>query len=400
MPTIGIVANEVSGDLLGAAVLKELRLRIPAARFVGVAGPRMQAAGCETLVDMERLSVMGLTEVVRHLPELLRIRRDLARRFLTDRPDVFIGVDAPDFNLGLEWRLRSAGIRTVHLVSPTVWAWRAGRVKGIRRAVDLMLCIFPFEEEFLLRHGVPARYVGHPLADEIPLAVDRVAARLALGLPAEGQVVAILPGSRAGEVESLASPFLQAARRCHQLRPGLRFATPLVNARLRRTFEAALARDAPGLPIHLVDGRSREVLAASNVVLTASGTATLEGLLHKRPMVVGYRVHPLTYHLVRWLRLIKVPHVAMANLLVGRALAPELIQGRCRPELLAAAVLAFLDDPARVAQIEAEYTRVHEGMRHQAARQAASAVIDLMGTEVSGRSKESSESAARRGTLG
>ena len=188
MRTIGIVANEVSGDMLGAAVVRELRLRMPDARFVGVAGPRMQQAGCETLVDMERLSVMGLTEVIRHLRELLRIRRELARHFLDHRPDVFIGVDAPDFNLGLERQLRSAGIRTVHLVAPTVWAWRAGRVKGIRRAVDLMLCIFPFEEEFLLRHGIPARYVGHPLADEIPLRVDRAAARVALGLPAEGQV--------------------------------------------------------------------------------------------------------------------------------------------------------------------------------------------------------------------
>jgi len=378
MPTIGIVANEVSGDLLGAALVRALRLRLPGARFVGVAGPRMQAAGCETLVDLERLSVMGLTEVVGHLPELLRIRRDLKRHFLRYRPDVFIGVDAPDFNLGLERRLRSAGIRTVHLVSPTVWAWRGGRVKDIRSAVDLMLCIFPFEEEYLLAHGVPARYVGHPLADEIPLRVDRGAARLALGLPADAQVIAILPGSRAGEVKRLAGPFLQAARRCHAQRPALRFAAPLVNARLRGLFEAALAREAPGLPMRLVDGRSREVLAASDVVLTASGTATLEGLLLKRPMVVGYRVHPLTYHLVKWLRLVKVPHVAMANLLVGRALAPELIQDRCRADLLAPALLAFLDDPLRVAEIEAEYTRVHEGMRHGAADQAAAAVIDLM----------------------
>jgi lipid-A-disaccharide synthase len=379
MPTIGIVANEASGDMLAAALVRELRLRLPDARYVGVAGPRMQEAGCETLVDMERLSVMGLTEVIGHLRELLGIRRDLVRYFLGHRPDIFIGVDAPDFNLGLERRLRAAGIRTVHLVSPTVWAWRAGRVKGIRRAVDLMLCIFPFEVEFLLHHGVPARYVGHPLADEIPLAVDQAAARVALGLPAEGQVIAILPGSRAGEVENLAPPFLQAALRCHRERPALRFATPLVNARLRGIFEAALAREAPGLPITLVDGRSREVLAAADLVLTASGTATLEGLLLKRPMVVGYRVHPLTYHLVKQLRLVKVPYVAMANLLVGRGLAPEFLQGRCRPDLLASALLGLLDDPARVAEIKAEYTRVHEGMRHNAAAQAATAVLELIG---------------------
>jgi lipid-A-disaccharide synthase len=379
MLTVGIVANEASGDILGASVVRELRRRVPQAHFVGVAGPRMQEAGCTTLLDMERLSVMGLTEVLGHLRELLGIRRDLAAHFLANRPDVFIGVDAPDFNLGLERQLRLAGIPTVHLVSPTVWAWRAGRVKGIRRAVDLLLCIFPFEEEFLLRHGVPARYVGHPLADEIPLAVDRAAARTALGLPAEGQVVAILPGSRAGEVENLAGAFLQTAQACHEQRPGLRFVTPLVNARLRRIFEATLAREAPGLPITLVDGRSREVLAAADVALTASGTATLEGLLLKCPMVVGYRVHYLTYQLVKQLRMVKVPYVAMANLLVGRGLAPEFLQGRCRAELLAPALLALLDDHTRVAEIRAEYTQVHAGMRHNAAQQAANAVLELIG---------------------
>jgi lipid-A-disaccharide synthase len=378
MLTIGIVANEPSGDILGAALLRELRVQVADVRFVGVAGPRMQEIGCETLIDMERLSVMGLTEVLGHLRELLAIRRDLVGHFLQHRPDAFIGVDAPDFNLGLERQLRAAAIPTVHLVSPTVWAWRPGRVKAIRRAVDLMLCIFPFEEQLLLREGVSARYVGHPLADEIPLRVDRSAARLALGIPVDGQLIAILPGSRTGEVESLAQPFVQAALRCHRERPALRFATPLVNARLRRIFEAVLAREAPDLPITLVDGRSREVMAAADVVLTASGTATLEGLLLKRPMVVGYRVHPLTYHLVKQLRLVKVPYVAMANLLVGRALAPELLQGRCRPDLLAPAVLAFLDDPAGVAKVQSEYMRMHVGMRHNAARQAATAVLDLI----------------------
>jgi lipid-A-disaccharide synthase len=381
MLTIGIVANEASGDILGAAVLRELRRRRPDARFVGVAGPQMQAVGCESLVDMERLSVMGLTEVIGHLRELLGIRRDLIRYFLDHRPDLVIGVDAPDFNLGLERRLRCAGIRTAHLVSPTVWAWRAGRVKGIRRAVDLMLCIYPFEEAFLLKHGVPARYVGHPLADDNPLKVDQGAARVALGLPVEGEVMAILPGSRTGEVESLAGTFLQAAWRCHQARPGLRFLAPLVNTKLREMFQASLEREAPGLPITLVDGRSREVLAAADVALTASGTATLEGLLLKRPMVVGYKVHRITYHLVKQLRLIKVPFVAMANLLVGRALAPEFLQGRCTAELLAPALLALLDDPDRVAEIQANYARVHEGMRHNAAQQAANAILELIGAE-------------------
>jgi lipid-A-disaccharide synthase len=381
---VGIVANEVSGDILGASLVREIAAQVPGARFVGVAGPRMLAAGCETLFPMERLSVMGLTEVLAHLWELLGLRRTLARWFFANPPDLFIGVDAPDFNLGLERRLRQAGIPTVHLVSPTVWAWRPGRVKGIRRAVDLMLCVFPFEADFLRRHGVAAHYVGHPLADQIPLEVDQAAARAALGLPEAGPLVALLPGSRMGEMERLAAPFIATAARLHQARPDLRFAVPLVSERLRARFVGELNRVAPDLPLTLVDGRGREVMAAADCVLTASGTATLECLLLKRPMVVGYRVHPLTYHLVKQLGLVKVPHVAMANLLAGRELAPEFLQGRCRPELLAPAVLAFLDDPARVAEITAEYGRIHAGMRHDAAREAARAVLQLIGRTPAG----------------
>jgi lipid-A-disaccharide synthase len=376
---VGIVANEASGDILGAALVSALHALVPGARFVGVAGPRMIEAGCETLLPMERLSVMGITEVLGHLPGLLRARRQIVNHFKADPPDVFIGVDAPDFNLGAERRLRESGITTVHLVSPTVWAWRPGRVKGIRRSVDLMLCVFPFEESFLRQHGVPARFVGHPLADQIPLEVDREAARAELGLPAEGPVVAILPGSRAGEMERLAVPFVESALRCLEAKPGLQFAVPLVNPGLRAQFEAVLQRLAPALPVTLVDGRSRSVIAASDCVLTASGTATLETLLLKRPMVVGYRVHPLTYHLVKGLGLVKVPYVAMANLLAGRELAPEFLQDRCRPELLAPALLGLLDDPHRCSAIAAEYARIHAGMRHDAAREAALAVLGLIG---------------------
>ncbi len=377
--TVGIVANEPSGDILGASVVRAIKGLVPGARFVGVAGPHMQAAGCESLLPLEQLSVMGLVEVMRHLRELLRIRRDLARFFLDLRPDVFIGVDAPDFNLGLETRLRRAGIRTVHLVSPTVWAWRSGRVKGIRRAVDLMLSIFPFEEEFLRDHGIPVRYVGHPLADEIPFDVDRAQARASLGLAAEGAVVAILPGSRASEVRALAAPFLQAARRSQELRPGLRFAAPLVNPTLRAIFTEVLAREAPDLPIVLVDGRSRDVIAASDCVLTASGTATLETLLLGRPMVVGYRVNELTYRLIRGLGLVKVPFIAMANLLAEAELAPEFVQDRCRPELLAPAILDFLDRPERVREIQVRYAEIHRQLRRDAGREAALAVLDLVG---------------------
>lgn len=376
---IGIVANEVSGDILGAALATEIRALAPDVRFDGVAGPRMLQAGCETLFPMERLSVMGLTEVLGHLRELLGLRKRLFRHFSSDPPDCFIGVDAPDFNLGLERRLRERGILTVHLVSPTVWAWRPGRVKGIRRAVDLMLCVFPFEEDFLRAHGVPARFIGHPLADQIPLEIDQASARAALDLPAEGMVVAILPGSRAGEMDRLAEPFIETAKRLLGERPDLRFLVPLVNAGLRERFESELARLAPDLPMLLVDGQSRTVLSAADCVLTASGTATLEALLHKRPMVVGYRVHPLTYQLAKHLRLLKVPHVAMANLLAGRELASELLQERCRPDLLAAQVLALIDDPARRAEIASEYARIHAEMRHDAAAAGARAVLELLG---------------------
>lgn len=377
-PVIGIVANEPSGDQLGASIVRALQARLPDARFVGVAGPKMLAEGCETLMPMERLSVMGLFEVLKVLPELLRLRRRLLRYFTANPPDVFIGIDAPDFNLGLETRLRRAGIRTVHMVSPTVWAWRPGRVKSIRRAVDLMLSIFPFEEAFLREHAVPARYVGHPLADEIPLQVDAAKARFGLGLPADGKLVALLPGSRMSEVSRLAVPMLETALRCHLERPGLGFVVPLVSDALYREFDARRREIAPGIDMRLLHGRSREAIAAADCVLTASGTATLETLLLKRPMLVAYRVHALTYRLVIALKLVKVPYAAMANLLAGRELAPEFLQARCTAELMAPALLALLDDAPRRAAISVEYERIHRRLRQDAARQAADAVLDLL----------------------
>ncbi len=376
---IGIVANEPSGDWLGAAILGGLKARVPDARFVGVAGPQMQAAGCESLMPMERLSIMGLTEVLRHLGELLHIRRELTRSLLDWRPDVLIGVDAPDFNLGLERRLRRAGIPTVHLVSPTVWAWRAGRVRTIRRSVDLLLSIFPFEEEFLRQRGIPVRYIGHPLADEIPLQTDPVPARVRLGLPSQGPLLALLPGSRVSEMRLLAGPFLQTARWCLERRPGLHFAVPLVTPALRELFTAILQREAPDLPITLVDRRGRNVIAAADCVLTASGTATMETLLIKRPMVVGYRMSPITYHLLRDLNLVKVPYAAMANLLVGRELAPEFIQDRCRADLMGPAVLGLLEDRDRVDEIRSVYHEIHGRLRRDAGREAAAAVLELIG---------------------
>lgn len=387
---IGIVANEPSGDQLGALLVRALRERRPELRFVGVAGPRMQAQGCESLLPMERLSVMGLVEVLRVLPDLLRARRELVAELKRRAPLVAIGVDAPDFNLGLERRLRSAGIPTVHLVSPTVWAWRPGRVKAIRRAVDLMLSIFPFEAEFLRRHRVDVEYVGHPLADEFPLEVDRAAARRTLGFAlvesgsapsasvSEETLIALLPGSRRSEVERLGRPLLETAQWLHARRPAVRFLAPMVSPRLRAGFEALHADLAPELPLELVDGQSREVIAAADCVLTASGTATLETLLLKRPMVVVYRLHWLTYRLVTLLRLIKVRYAAMANLLVGRELAPEFLQERCRAELIGPALLALLDDPARRAEIEQTYTEIHRQLKRDAAARAADAILALI----------------------
>lgn len=376
---IGIVASEVSGDLLGARLIHDIKARHPDARFEGVAGPLMLQEGCHSLLPMERLSVMGLVEIVRHLPELLAIRARLVRHFRDDPPDVYIGVDAPAMNVGLSARLHRFGIKTVQYVSPTVWAWRPGRVKSLRRAVDLVLSIYPFEEDYLRRRQVSAVYVGHPLAAEVPMEPDRNGARKRLGLPTEDTVIALLPGSRRNEVKALAADFIEAALQCRVRRPDLKFAVPLVNAAVRGLFEDALRDRADGLDITLVDGNSRDVLSAADLVLTASGTATIEALLHKRPMVVAYRVNALTYAIAKTFKLVKIPYVAMANLLVGEELAPEFIQDACRPELLAGAMLDFLDAPDRMAAIQARYRNIHEDLRSVAVTPAAGAVLELIG---------------------
>ena len=375
---IAIVAAESSGDLLGAGLMRALRERRPDIVFEGVGGPRMQAEGMRLLEPMESLSVMGLAEVLRHLPRLLRLRCGLVRQWQAEPPDLFIGVDAPDFNFAVERALRGQGVPTVHYVSPTVWAWREGRVKILREAVDLLLSIFPFEVDFLAARGVQAVYVGHTLAQAMPLDPDRAAARAARGL-ADGQpVLAVLPGSRRSELERLAGPFLETARRVQATRPGVRLLSPLVSEAQGALWQALIARHAPGLPIETSVGDSREVLAAADVVLTASGTATFEALLSKRPMVVGYRLHPLTYGLARGLRLVRLEHVAMANLLAGEGLAPEFIQGDCVPERLAPAVLRFFERPDEVAHIQARYREIHRSLRVDTDRLAAEAVLELL----------------------
>ena len=374
---IGIVAGEASGDLLGAGLIQAIRAHKPDVVFEGIAGPRMIEQGCKALFPSEKLAVMGIVEVVGHYLQLRNIRSQLMRRFLDDPPDIFIGIDAPDFNIELESRLKASGIRTVHYVSPSVWAWRQYRLPKIRRAVDLMLTLFPFEEVYYLKHDIPVRFVGHPLADMIALESNKEEARARLGLPADETVVALLPGSRATELKQLAGLFIRTALWCHGQRSGLHFMAPFVNDKTRNIFKQAHSRLAPGLQITLVDGRSREVMAAADVVLLASGTATLEALLLKRPMVVAYRMTPLSYRIAR--ALLKITSYSLPNLLAGKALVPEFIQDKATVENLGQAILGYLDEPSRVAELTGEFNRIHHTLRQQANESAAQAVLALCG---------------------
>jgi lipid-A-disaccharide synthase len=375
---IGIVAGEASGDTIAAGLISAIRECVPDAEFEGVAGPRMQAAGCVSLFPMERLSVMGLTEVLAHLPGLLGMRRALRRHFTATPPDVFIGVDAPDFNLGLERALKRAGVRTLHYVSPSVWAWRRYRVRKIAASADCVLTLFPFEARFYHEQGVPARFVGHPLADAIADDVDRTAAREQLGLAPDGQVVALLPGSRVGEVGRLARPFLEAAAWCQARHPGLRFVVPLASGGCRAAFEQALASLPAPPPVTLLDGRGLEAMAAADAVLLASGTATLECMLLKRPMVVAYRLTALTYRLAR--RLVSTPFIALPNLLAGRPLVAELIQDDVTAENLGRELLRLLDDPERAGNLAHAFAGLHAELRRDASRSAAEVVLKLVAT--------------------
>jgi lipid-A-disaccharide synthase len=375
--TIGLVAGESSGDNLGAALIAALRERAPGTRFVGIAGPRMQAAGCERIADSDELAVMGLFEVLHHLPRLLSLRRRVRRAMLELKPDVFIGIDAPEFNLGLAPALHAAGLRTVQYVSPQVWAWRRGRASRMARFLDLVLCLLPFERAVYDEAGLAAIFVGHPLADQLPLVPDRAAARAALGLPPAPRIVAILPGSRVGEVSRLAADFAGAAAWLAARRPGLVFVAALAGGRTRAAFEAALARDAPGIDVRIVEGRAQDALTASDVVLVASGTATLETLLCKRPMVVAYRLGGLTAFLLRRLGLLKAPFFAQPNLLAGRAVVPELAQGDVSPERLGRALERWLDEPEAVAELEALFMAIHRQLQRAASGRAADAILEL-----------------------
>ena len=373
MLKLAIVAGEPSGDLLASALIRALRARHRGLHFEGIAGPEMIEAGCRCLAPMERLSVMGLVEVLGHYPRLAWLRRRLIRRWIADPPDIFVGVDAPDFNLSLELALRRAGVRTVHFVSPSVWAWRQYRVRKIGRAVDMMLTLFPFEKDFYAKHRIPVRFVGHPFADEIEMDPDRDKARTKLGLGSQGPIVALLPGSRIGELRALAEPIALTARWIHRRRPEVRFVSALANASTFDLFSQALSRHAPDLPCSLLLGGARDAMAASDAVLLASGTATLEAMLVKRPMVITYRTKRLTWMLGR--RLLRAPHIGLPNLLANERLVPELLQDEAVPDRLGPAVLECLDHP-QPERIEA-FRRIHHRLRNDAAAKAADAVLEV-----------------------
>ena len=373
-----LVAGEASGDALGAGLVEELRRRFPDARFAGIGGDAMRAAGVQTWHDASELSVMGLFEVLRHLPRLLKLRREFRQRALDWRPDVVIGIDAPDFNLGVERWFKQRGIATVHYVSPSVWAWREKRAEKIGESADRVLCLFPMEPPIYARHGVDARFVGHPMADAMPLQPDREAARAQLGLPPGAPVLAVLPGSRLGEIERLGEVFFEAAWRVSEEMRALHVVVPAANARCREVLQAQLSRSAlPVMHSHLLDGQARAALAAADMVLLASGTATLETMLSKRPMVVGYRISALTYRVVKALGLIKVDRYALPNVLAGEDLAPELIQDACTPDRLAAAILHWFRSPEAVAALEPKYLALHQQLRRDASATAAEAVATL-----------------------
>ena len=375
---VGLVAGETSGDTLGAALIAALRVRVPDAQFFGMAGPKMVAQGCEAWASSDDLGVMGLVEVLTHLPRLLRLRRSLIQRFEAARPDVVVGIDVPDFNLGLEKKLKRSGLRTVQYVSPQVWAWRQGRVQTIGESTDLILCLLPFETEFYAQHGVRAEFVGHPLADQIPLEIDRAGARRALGLDAASRVVALLPGSRMGEVERLGADFIGAAAWIAAREPGTKFVAPMASRRVRESFEKQRARVAGAPPIDVLDGQAQRALAAADGVIVASGTATLETTLTKRPMVVAYRLGAMTAFLLRRLGLVKVPYFSQPNLLLGRRRVPEFFQEAVTPAALGEALLGQLADAREVADLQKEFLGVHEVLRRGGADRAATAILDYV----------------------
>jgi len=371
---IGIVAGESSGDLLGAGLIRAIQRLRPGTTFEGIAGPEMEKAGCRALYSAEALSVMGLSEVLDQLPRLLRVRRALKQRFYRDPPDVFVGIDAPDFNLGLERALKASGVPTAHVVSPSVWAWRRYRIRRIGRSTDLMLTLFPFEEEIYRQHNIAVACIGHPLADMIPGHVDRGAARRRLDLDQNRQVVAVLPGSRDREVQQMGRHFMETVTWCREKRPGLQFVFPFVNEDVRNTFLRVAGNVAPMQGLTFLEGNSHDAFAAADAVLLASGTAALESLLFKRPMVVAYRLSVFSWHVLS--RLVKLPYYSLPNLLAGRQLVPEFIQGDINVHRMGQALLYALDTGLDNETSRA-FEKIHQTLRRGADHAAAIRIIGL-----------------------
>ncbi|MWN05142.1 lipid-A-disaccharide synthase [Gilliamella sp. Pas-s95] len=372
--TIALVAGETSGDILGSGLIRALKNHHPNIEFVGIAGPKMQAEGCRAWYEMDELSVMGIVEVLGRLRRILSIRRDITKRLIELKPDIFIGIDAPDFNLFLEGKLKQAGIKTIHYVSPSVWAWKQKRVFKIKRNTNLILAFLPFEKTFYDKFDVPCRFIGHKMADDIPLIPDQIAMRQLLGVPTDCPCLALLPGSRHAEVTLLSAPFLAAAQLLRQLYPNLHIVVPLVNEKRRKEFEQIKAEVAPQLDIQLLDGHAREAMIASDAAILASGTVALECMLAKCPMVVGYKMKPLTFWLAK--KLIKTPYVSLPNILTGKALVPELLQQDCTPENIANHIIPLLEGDN--SELKQTFLSLHKQIRCNADEQAAKAVLDVL----------------------
>ena len=372
---VGVVAGEASGDMLGAMLLQAMKRRWPDLQTYGIAGPRMQAQGCQAWWPQAMLAVRGYAEVLPHLRKLLKVRRDLGDRLLADKPDVFIGIDAPDFNFDLEKRLKAGGIPTVHFVSPSFWAWRAKKLVKLKAAADHVLCVFPFEPALLAEHGIASTYVGHPVANMVPMQSDKAAARTALGLADTDTVVAVLPGSRHGEIKYLAQRFFQACRHIQQANPAIKFVVPAIPA-LKAQIDKLAQQSGLGQALQVVNGQSHTVLAACDVTLIASGTATLEAALFKRPMVIAYNMHWLSWQIMR--RKMLQPWVGLPNILCGEFVVPEFLQDAATPQALSEAVLAWLNAPDRVAALQRRFVSLHQDLQRDTAQLAVQAIENTL----------------------
>lgn len=373
MVRIGIVAGEASGDLLGSHLIQALKKKCPEIEFVGIAGPKMMGEGAQSLFHMERLSIRGYVEVIKHLFGLLRLRKQLLEHFLNNPPDLFIGIDAPDFNFWLEKKLKNKGIKTIHYVSPSIWAWRKGRINGIKRAVTHVLALFPFEPTIYQQADIPVTYVGHPLADMLPIEPDITAAREGLKLKSTALVVAMLPGSRQSEVQQHAELFVQTAKHIYASHPNAQFLVPLITRETRQIFELAIFHEPESLPIQILFGHAHDAMEAADVVIVASGTATLEAALLKKPMVITYRMSKLSWQLLKRMRL--QPYVGLPNILAEKFVVPELLQEDSTPEKLADAALKLIGDPSYMEEIKAEFTKIHHSLRQNTAEKAALAIM-------------------------